>query len=298
MNTKLLRPFIESAENLRITNIIIYQNGERIAEHHWDEEIRRNQYSASKSFTATAVGIAISEGMFSLEDKVLKYFEQDAPKNPSENLKNLTVRDLLTMSIGHDKGYLMGGERPFLSELNWVKYVLNQKIVYVPGETFVYNNAGPYLAGVLIQKLAKCDLVEYLMPRLFEPLGIIRPTWETDPQGLTFGAGGLTLTVSDMAKFGQLYLQEGTWNGKQLISKQWVYEATKKQMDTHWKKDVGEGYGYLFWRGRHDSFRADGKYGQYSIVLKDKNAVIAVNAECREQQKILDCIWDKVYDLL
>lgn len=136
------------------------------------------------------------------------------------------------------------------------------------------------------------------MPRLFEPLDIIRPTWETDPQGLTFGAGGLMLNVSDIAKFGQLYLQEGTWNGKQLIPKQWVYEATKKQVDTYGKKDSGEGYGYLFWRGQYDSFRADGKYGQYSIVLKDKNAVIAVNAECREQQKILDCIWDKLYNLL
>jgi CubicO group peptidase (beta-lactamase class C family) len=202
------------------------------------------------------------------------------------------------MSFGHDKAYLMGNTRPFLLEQNWVKYVLHQPFAYRPGEKFVYNNAGPYLAGILVQKLAGCDLVEYLMPRLFEPLSIMRPTWETDPQGLTFGAGGLFLCVSDMAKFGQLYLQEGEWNGKQLISREWVKEASKKQVENFGTKDFGNGYGYLFWRGQHDSYRADGKYGQYSIVLKDKNAVIVVNAECREEHKILDCIWDTIFPLL
>jgi CubicO group peptidase (beta-lactamase class C family) len=298
MKKELLKSFVESAEDLRITNIIIYQNGERIGEHHWDGEIRRNQYSASKSFTSTAVGIAIKEGMLSLEDKVLQFFQQEAPKHVSENLEKLTVRDLLTMCYGHHKGYLFAEERIILEETNWVKYVLGQPVPYAPGEKFVYNNAGPYLAGIIVQKLAGCDLVQYLMPRLFEPLGILRPTWETDPQGRTFGAGGLLISVSDLGKFGQLYLQNGQWNGKQLVSESWIQESARKQVENFGPKDSGEGYGYLFWRGQHNSFRADGKYGQYSIVLRDKNAVIAVNAECRDQQKILDCVWDKLYPLL
>lgn len=84
------------------------------------------------------------------------------------------------------------------------------------------------------------------MPRLFEPLGILGPTWETDPQGMTFGAGGLLISVSNLGKFGQLYLQNGQWNGKQLIPKDWIQEATRKQVEIFGSKDNGEGYGYLF----------------------------------------------------
>ena len=152
---------------------------------------------------------------------------------------------------------------------------------------FLYNNAGPYLAGILVQRRSGCDLVNYLMPRLFEPMGIRRPVWETDPYGYTFGAGGLFLCVTELLKFGQLLLQEGNWEGKQIVPSAYIREASKKYIDN--EKD---GYGYLFWRGPYNSYRADGKYGQFSIVLPDKNAVIAINAESRDADAMMECCMD------
>ena len=141
------------------------------------------------------------------------------------------MRDLLTMCLGQEKSFLMGGERPYYEDRNWVRLALRQPFVYAPGEKFVYNNVGPYLAGILVQRRAGCDLVHYLMPRMFAPMGIQLPTWENDPNGQTFGAGGLFLTIDELHLFGQLLLQNGEWNGKQLIPAEWVKEATSKQVE-------------------------------------------------------------------
>ena len=142
---------------------------------------------------------------------------------------------------------------------------------------------------MLVQRRAGCSLVEYLMPRLFAPLGIRRTVWEVDPKGNTFGAGGLFLSVTELMRFGQLLLQEGSWNGKQLIPSEYVREASRAQVE-----NGAEGYGYLFWRGPYQSFRADGKYGQLSIVLPEKNAVIAVNAESRDAGSMMKRCMDVI----
>ena len=264
-------------------NIIMKKDGDITFRADYDGEIRRNQYSATKSFTSVAVGIAQGEGLLSLDERLVDAFREDLPPVVSENLEKATVRDLLTMCLGHDRGYLMGGERPFMQETDWVKYSLSQSFTHAPDTRFVYNNAGPYLAGILVQRRAGCTLDKYLTPRLFAPLGIVAPTWEIDPKGYSFGAGGLFLCVSELLRFGELLLNGGKWNGKQLIPKDYVNEATRKQVE-----NGGEGYGYLFWRGAHNSFRADGKYGQYAIVFPDENAVLAVNAECRDQSRLLE----------
>ena len=165
-----------------------------------------------------------------------------------------------------------------------------------PGTKYVYNNVGPYLAGILVQRRAGCDLVSYLTPRLFKPMGISRPTWETDAQGHTFGAGGLFLTLSEMHKLGLLYLQNGLWEGKRLLPEEWVTESTRKQVATGRETDYG--YGYLFWGGPHGSFRADGKYLQLSIILRDKDAVISTVAECRDGKPLMDAIFQELYPRL
>lgn len=279
--------FDERAKELRLLNLIVLRDGKEAVRRNYDDEMRRNQYSASKSFTSAAVGIAQREGLLSLDERLVEAFPREIPEEPSANLRKATVRDLLTMGLGQEKGELMGEQRPFLKEQNWIKYSLALPFVEEPGRKFVYNNVGPYLAGVLVQRRAGCDLVSYLMPRLFEPLGISRPTWEADPACYTFGAGGLFLSVSELALFGQLLLQKGNWKGKQLIPADYLEEASKKQIE-----NGGEGYGYLFWRGARNSFRADGKYGQFAIVYPDDNAVITANAECREQNKLLDLLME------
>lgn len=285
--------FIDAAGPYRALGVMVSQGGELIASHYWESIVRRNIYSATKSFTSAAVGIAAKEGLLSLDEHLIDAFSDDLSDEISENLRKACVRDLLTMSLGQEKGYLMGIDRPQMQEKDWVRFVLRQPFVNAPGEKFVYNNAGPYLAGILVQRRAGCDMLHYLMPRLFEPLGIRLPTWETDYAGNTFGAGGLMLTIEELHRFGMLYLQNGVWNGRRILTEDWVRRSTSVQVDN------GKfGYGYLFWGGPHGSFRADGKYGQMTILLRDKNAVVTVIAESREADKLLDAVFEHIYPQL
>lgn len=290
-----LTGFIQAAEPLRALGVAVSQNGKEIARHAWEGVCRRNVYSASKSFTSAAVGIAVGEGLLSLDEKLTDAFPEELPEQVSENLQKATVRDLLTMQLGQSRGFLMGEDRPFYKDPNWVKLALSQPFDYEPGTRFVYNNSGPYLAGILVQRRAGCDLVHYLLPRMFTPMGIQLPTWETDPMGSTFGAGGLFLTLDELQKFGLLYLQNGRWNGRQLVPAQWVKDSTSKQAEND--RDTF-GYGYLFWGGEAGSFRADGKYGQFVILMRDKNAVVTVVAESRKADQLLHAVFEYLYPQL
>lgn len=285
----ILDSFVRCAEDLRLITVMVSQHGKLLQKYNWDDDCRRNIYSASKSFTSAAVGIAQREGLLSIDEKLTEAFAEDLPDEVPENLQMATVRDLLTMQLGQREPALMGGERPFIREEDWVKMSLAMPFEDRPGTKFLYSNVGPYLAGVLVQRRAGCDLVSYLMPRLFAPLGIRRPMWERDPQGMVFGAGGMFLNAPELNRLGLLYLQDGVWEGRQLIPREWVRESTRKQAEND-----EHGYGYLFWMGEGDSFRADGKYCQYSIVLRRQDAVITILAECREQEKLNRAIFDEI----
>ena len=121
----------------------------------------------------------------------------------------------------------MGEQRPLYEEDNWVKMSLAIPLSISRVRILCIITFGPYLAGILVQRRSGCDLVSYLTPRLFSKLGIKRPTWETDPLGNSFGAGGLFLTLSELHKFGLFYLNKGKWNGKQILSEKWIEESTK-----------------------------------------------------------------------
>lgn len=288
-----LEKFIERTTPLRTLGVKVSQNGEIAAEHCWEGEWRRNIYSASKSITALAVGLAMEEGRLSLEEKLVDAFAKDLPERVDSHLEQATVRDLLTMCLGQADAALMGTQRPRYEEDDWVKMSLAIPFVHEPGSHFVYSNVGPYLAGILVQRRVQCDLPTYLAPRLFEPLGIRHTTWEADPFGNTFGAGGLFLTLTELHKLGELCLREGEWNGKQLIPREWIRESVRKQVE-----NGCFGYGYLFWRGEHASYRMDGKFGQLSIVIPDKNAVISTAAECREEDLLRRVIFEEIYPQL
>lgn len=275
------------APELRVLGVKVSQDGRERAYRMYDDDCRRNIYSASKSFTSCAVGIAAREGLLSLDERLTDAFARDLPDDVSDNLARATVRDLLTMCLGQSQPMLMGAQRPLYAEDDWVHLALSAPFDHAPGARFVYNNAGPYLAGVLVQRRAGCDLTSYLTPRLFEPLGVRRPTWERDPMGYTFGAGGLFLTISELHKFGELYLNEGCWRGRQLVPAEWVRESGRAQDCPH--------YGYLFWRGEHGSYRADGKYGQLSIVYPDRRAVVTVTAESRNADALRRAIDELIY---
>ncbi|MBQ9886524.1 MAG: serine hydrolase [Lachnospiraceae bacterium] len=278
------------ALHLGILGIKVSQDNVLIGEKLWDDEMRRNLYSASKSFTSCAVGFAVQEGLLSLDEKLTDAFSGDMPAVISDNLAKATVRDLLTMHLGQEGAHLMGEQRPFYDEDDWVKLSFEIPLKYEPGTHFQYSNVGPYLAGVLVQRRCGCNLVSYLTPRLFNHLGIKCPTWEVDPLGYTFGAGGLMLTLSELHKFGLFYLNKGKWNGKQLLSPEWIEESTRQYAEAP--------YAYLFWRGEHNSYRAVGRYDQTSMIFPDTNTVITFVSECRDSESLTKAVIEEVYEKL
>lgn len=286
------RQFIEDTEGLGVLGIRVTADGEE-SEWLFEPDIRRNVYSAGKSFVSAAVGFAIEEGLLSLEEKLTDAFAGDLPEEPSENLKKATVRDTLTMCLGQRRAFLMAEERTCLKEKDWVRYALAQPFEDTPGTRFVYSNVGAYLAGVLIQERAGCDLLTYLEPRLLEPLEIGKTVWEVDPLGRTFGASGLFLSLRELHRFGMLYLQKGQWNGRQILPSGWVEESTRKQVD-----NGKEGYGYLFWRERENAYLADGKFCQWTLVLPNRNAVISLTGEVRDHKNLKKILYRDIVSQL
>ena len=284
--------FCMSIQDFGVTHVIVRQDNREIYRKDYIPEMPCGQFSITKSITGTAVGFAVSEGLFGLDDSVLPYFPEEAPKNPSREWQSLKVRHLLTMQMGFDHQYLMGFQRRAMKETDWVKYIFEQKMDEMPGRYFLYSNAGHYLAGILIERTSGLPLIDYLMPRLFEPLGIARPVWGTDPLGHAFGASDLEMTTTEMSRFGQLYLDRGMWEGKQILPAEWV----KKVWDTVIATEEGHNdYGFSFWQGKYESLIAIGRNGQYCALLPDKNAVIAINGFDPGDENLTEYIWTYLY---
>ena len=250
-------------------------------------------YSLSKSFTSTAIGLAVQEGLLTVDDPVLKFFPDDAPQQPSENLKAMRVRHLLSMNTGHQADTT---ERVFRRDNDtWPRTFLSLPVEHAPGTWFVYNTAATYMLSAIITRLTGQPLVDYLRPRLFDPLGIADPVWESGPQGVNIGGSGLHITTEDIARFGQLYLQRGLWGGQRLLAEAWVAEATRATSDnsnTQSNPDWTVGYGYQFWRCRHDCYRGDGAFGQFCVVMPEQDAVLAIISGVRDMQAVLDKVWE------
>ncbi|HEX4119091.1 MAG TPA: serine hydrolase [Verrucomicrobiae bacterium] len=253
-------------------------------------------YSMSKSFTSSAVGFAVTEGLLTTDATVISFFPDDLPPTISDRLAALRVKDLLTMSVGHAKD-----STPIITKQeNWVKAFLGLPIAHDPGTVFLYNSGATYMLSAIVQKVSGKTVRDYLRPRLFEPLKISNPSWETCPRGINTGGWGLSVQTDSLAKFGQLYLQKGMWRGHQLLPEAWVHEATSfkiQQPGADLEKlkrtsDWHQGYCYQFWRCRHNAFRGDGAFGQYTIVMPDQDAVIAINSETSDMQGILNLVWD------
>jgi CubicO group peptidase (beta-lactamase class C family) len=292
--------FIDAASHSRTEfhSFIFLRHGKVVAEGWWNPytpELKHTLYSTSKSFTAAAVGFALTEGKLKLTDKVISFFPDDLPKPVPPYLEGLTVKDALMMSDGQEPDPTVA----VAIDTNWARKFLAIPIVHEPGTTFLYNSAGTYMLAAIVQKVTGQTVLDYLKPRLFDPLAISGEDWETSPQGVNTGGWGLRLKTEDMAKFGQLYLQGGMWKGKQLLPQSWVKEATSIQIlqdpnASQSKKDSSDwlqGYCYQMWRCRHNGVRADGAFGQFIIMLPDEDAVIAIQAETPDMQEEINLVW-------
>lgn len=287
--------FVDAADKQfdSLNSFMLVRHGHVVAEGWWapyHAEARHSLYSLSKSFTSTAVGLVVQEGKLSIDDLVLSYFPEEAPAEPSENLKKMRVSDLLRMSTGHQT------EPSRADDVHWVKAFMTHSVPFRPGTHFLYNTPATYMQSAIVQKVSGTTLLDYLRPRLFEPLGIVDPTWENSPQGMSIGGYGLSIRTEDIARFGQLYLQRGKWDGKQLVPAAWIEAATARQTSngSNPASDWDQGYGYQFWRCRHGGYRGDGAFGQFCVVLPEQDAVIAITSGVKDMQAVLDLVWAKL----
>lgn len=289
---------VEKSKN-ELHSFMILRHGKVITEGWWNPykpSLRQTLYSASKTFTSTAVGFAVSENRLKLTDKVISFFPNELPDSISPNLASLTVRDVLIMSDGQ----FPEPSAVAATSKDWVKGFLATPIVNKPGSVFLYNSMGTFMLSAIVQKLTGQKVVDYLKPRLFDPLGITGMDWEENLMSINTGGWGLRVKTEDMAKLGQLYLQKGVWNGIQILPASWIDEATTEKIIQHpalsqAKKDSSDweqGYCYQIWRCRHHAFRADGAFGQYIIMMPDQDMVIAIQAETPDMQNELNLVWD------
>jgi CubicO group peptidase (beta-lactamase class C family) len=289
---------VDTAGRVELHSFMFLRHGKVIAEGWWKPYGPDNKhvlFSASKTFTATGIGLAISEKRLKLTDKVFSFFPYSLPDTLSEYMKELTVENLLTMSVGQDPE-----PRSMGNNGDWINTFLSTKPVHKPGTVFMYNNMASFMLSAIVQQVTGQTLFEYLQPRVFKPLGIRGVDWDLNPQGINLGMIGLRLRSEDLAKFGQLLLQQGTWNNKQLIPKEWVKEATSFKIETpspsnnlpKEKSDWSQGYCYQMWRGRNNTVRLDGMGGQYVILIPDKDAVIVLTANARNTQDELNLVHD------
>lgn len=305
--------FVQVAERRRfkLHSLMVLRNGHVVAEGWWNPyraDLKHTLYSLSKSITATAVGLAVAENRLTVEDQVVSFFPEDLPEDPDQWLASMRVKDLLKMATGHTLtdaeifAKVLGGVND-----NWVRTFFSLPITHEPGTRFQYNTMATYMLGRIVQKLSGQTLMDYLKPRLFDPLGIEGADWEIDTQRNNVGGWGLRMRTEDIAKFGQLYLNYGVWNEQQVVSSAWIDAATQVQIvqpklekpkRAVEQDDWQQGYGYQLWGCRNGAYRADGACGQFCLVLPEQNAVIVMTAEQGDMQAVLDEVWNHLLPAL
>ena len=285
------------AAGLDFHSLMILRHGAVAAEGWWapyrSDDIQL-LYSLSKTFLAMAVGIAIGEGLLSTEDLVADLLPGLVPQPVPDHLRQLRVRHLLSMASGHREETLA---RIVAMGPDPVRNFLALAPEEPPGSVFAYNQGNPLALSHIITALTGQRVVDYLRPRLFDPLGIGRAEWLTTANGIDQGFSGLHVTTESVARLGQLMLQDGRWGDTQLVPADFVGDCRLPQIGTSRQQanpDWRQGYGYQMWMCRHGAQRADGAFGQFAIVLPDQDAVIACTAQVVDMQQQLDLIWAHV----
>lgn len=284
---------------------VIVRHGKVIAEGSWKPFDTLNEthmlYSHSKSFTSSAIGLLADRGKIDLDERIVDIFSNEVPAKVSENLAQLRVRDLLTMNVGKKDHLLRDGG-------DWVKEFLSKDFFRKPGTGFKYDSDATYMLAAIVEKKSGMKMMDYLQKNMFDQIGITKAWTTCSPQGIPCGGWGMNMTTRELARFGQLYLNRGDWDGKRVLSSDWVSLATTRQTWSGWQnvgvKALGEGtdweqgYGFQFWRCRHGAYRADGAGGQYTVVIPEKDMVVSAHAGLGDFPKELDLIWDNLLPVL
>ncbi|MFC6748933.1 serine hydrolase [Deinococcus aquaticus] len=286
-----------AADGLELHGFTLLCSGRVLAGGHWFPYVPgrvHHLYSLSKAFAAAGAGLLIHEGRLRLDDRVVDFFPDALPEVVGGHLRAMRVEDLLTMRTGHaadttDVLYAAGEE-------DWVRAVLAQPVEFTPGTHFVYNSGASFLLSALVQRVTGQTLLEFLTPRLLDPLGIGEAAWPSNAQGVDLGGWGLHLRTGDVARFGQLLLNRGRWQGRQVLAPAWVDAMSAAHVPPgtnpgDGNSDWAQGYGYQLWRCRHGAYRADGAFGQFCVVMPEQDMVLAVTAGVGNMQRVLDHTW-------
>ncbi len=287
----LFTEFIATVQkkNLNLVGVCAKQDGKFLGEARLGPDVPMPLFSLSKSYASIGVGMAIDEGLFTLNDKVAGFFPEFAPGGPK--MAAMTVEDLLTMAAGFsDPLPIWHNEQG-----DWAKAFLAAEPDLTPGTTFIYDSLCTYMLSAIVQKTSGVTLLEFLQKRLFDKMELT-PYWETCPTGRTLGGSGLFLRTTEILPFGDLLLGEGCYKGEQLVSRDYVKAATSFKIATPDMEipDKRMGYGYQFWVGRNGSYRASGAGAQGLVVIPHMNLSIAYHSVNGDLQGILDALWDLV----
>lgn len=254
-------------------------------------------YSLSKTFTSTAAGLAVAEGLFDLDDRIIDHFPEFADEITGPRSRAMRIRDALAMATGHHVDMIETAVRTDPAEP--VRGFLLHEPESDPGTWFTYNQLGTYSVAAILQRRAGCSLVEYLRPRLFDPLGIGPVGWQQHPAGRDIGFSGLHATTEAIAKLGLLHLRDGVWQGRQLLPAGWAAEVRQRRVDSSREPnpDWQQGYGYQVWMARH-GYRGDGAYGQFCVILPEHDVVLAATMATPNMQRVLDAVWEHLLPAL
>ena len=281
-----------------IHHVMVMRHGKVVAELHpapFRAEDSHTLYSASKTFTSLAVGIAIDENLLRLDDRVMTFFPDKRTNRMSDNMAAMTVRDLLMMASGVKPDWTMRN-----NSLDWVKDWLAKPVDDTPGSLFQYDSMCTFMLSAIVQRVTGYTMLEYLQKKLFAPMHITVADWETSPDGINTGGWGLRVQAETMAKLGQLLLNEGSWNGEQLVSADYVKAACSRLIDggakeTYPPTDGNQGYGYQVWQSKWPgSYRADGAMGQYTVVVPQEELVVVILGMKLYGHEELACIWNQL----
>jgi CubicO group peptidase (beta-lactamase class C family) len=284
---------VDADPAVELHSLMVVRHGHVVAEGWWaphTPERPRQLYSLSKSFTSTALGFALGEGLVDLDDTVVSHFPELAEEITDPRVRSITLRHLASMASGHTRD--MREEALAHDPQEPVRGFLMVPPDEEPGTVFAYSQPCTYTLGTVIQRAAGTSLSGYLRPRLFDPLGIGEVGWLAWPPGREQGFSGLFARTEDIAKLGLLYLQRGRWGDTQLIPESYVSQATSRQIDTpdETNADWSQGYGFQFWMSRH-GYRGDGAFGQFCVVLPEQDAVVVTTAGTEAMQAVLDHLW-------
>jgi len=284
---------LDVAPDIELHSLMLLRHGNVVAEGWWAPYAADQVhllYSLSKSFTSTAAGLAAAEGLLSFDDPVISYFPELADEITHPWTRSMQVRHLAAMATGHRDDTLDWAFR--LDRADPVRGFLALDPEAEPGSVFAYNNGATYTLGAIVQRVTGLRLTDYLRPRLLDPLGIVQAYWHRHPVDRELGFSGLHLTTESIARFGQLYSDDGVFRGDRLLPDGWVAEASRihtpnpAEPNPDWQR----GYGYQFWRSRY-GYRGDGAYGQFCLVLPEQHAVLVTTAQTENMQGILDAVW-------